>query len=715
MAPAKKAKTSKENLEQQAVLQAVVVADRFDSRFRPITDERPLALFPLVNRPILAYTLDYLAAHGVQIIYVYCCQHAQLVKDYIVKSKWNSRSSTQCQVEVIMASDAASLGDVLRDIDQKALFETDFLLVPGDLVSNLSFEKALAEHQQRREKDKSKPLMTLLLRNSSPSHVERVPDDDVIVALNSDTQQVLFYQKVSSLDQSRVKVPSSMLLQADCAKFDFRYDLSDTGVAICSPQVPQLFTDNFDYQTKEDFVRGILINEEFLGNQIHVHTTVKDFACRVSNFHMYDAVSRAILSRWAYPLVPDNDLNSFPLAVEPDSEQPCEEDAVYCHLRQNVYVGQVKAMGKNNRIENSSIIGHDVTVGNNCHIMNSVIGCGCRIGDDVTIRDSYLWHGVVVGNGCNLEKAFVCDEVVIYEQCKLAERCILASKVKLGPDVALQEDSVIYNRLEDEAFGDAPTEVKVEYDQSQVGSKGRGQLWSCKEDADSDDGMEGVIKEVWGMSLYDHRRRGSVGSESTSTERSDLSEEVDGMMDDKDDGEDNVLSIFSGEVKDSMTRAVEENVSSDNLVLEINSSKYAHNVTILDVMRGVTQSAFEIAFMKTGQACSFVASLKKIMNYLSPVFKNYNKSAQAQMECLNEIENYCLQNKHASDSLIKILMMLYEDDVLAEEVILLWHSKPPREVPDFPAHITPKALRLSVEKFTDWLQEAEEESTDEES
>ena len=29
-------------------------------------------------------------------------------------------------------------------------------------------------------------------------------------------------------------------------------------------QVPPLFTDNFDYQTKDDFVRGILINEEVI-------------------------------------------------------------------------------------------------------------------------------------------------------------------------------------------------------------------------------------------------------------------------------------------------------------------------------------------------------------------------------------------------------------------------------------------------------------------
>lgn len=29
-------------------------------------------------------------------------------------------------------------------------------------------------------------------------------------------------------------------------------------------QVAELFTDNFDYQTRDDFVRGILVNEEVL-------------------------------------------------------------------------------------------------------------------------------------------------------------------------------------------------------------------------------------------------------------------------------------------------------------------------------------------------------------------------------------------------------------------------------------------------------------------
>ena len=41
-----------------------------------------------------------------------------------------------------------------------------------------------------------------------------------------------------------------------------RYDLLDCQICVCSPHVPTLFVDNFDYQTREDFTRGILVEEE---------------------------------------------------------------------------------------------------------------------------------------------------------------------------------------------------------------------------------------------------------------------------------------------------------------------------------------------------------------------------------------------------------------------------------------------------------------------
>mgnify|MGYP002633976622 CR=1 FL=1 len=47
-------------------LQAVVFADSFTKTFRPLTIETPKVLLPLVNTPMLFYTVEFLAAAGVE-------------------------------------------------------------------------------------------------------------------------------------------------------------------------------------------------------------------------------------------------------------------------------------------------------------------------------------------------------------------------------------------------------------------------------------------------------------------------------------------------------------------------------------------------------------------------------------------------------------------------------------------------------------------------
>ena len=43
----------------------------------------------------------------------------------------------------------------MRDLDSRGLLVGDFLLVYGDVVSNLPLESALAAHRARRAKDKN--------------------------------------------------------------------------------------------------------------------------------------------------------------------------------------------------------------------------------------------------------------------------------------------------------------------------------------------------------------------------------------------------------------------------------------------------------------------------------------------------------------------------------------------------------------------------------
>jgi translation initiation factor eIF-2B subunit epsilon len=55
-----------DSLEARAVLQAVLLADSFNQRFRPMSLELPKALTPLVGVPMIEYALEWLAANRVQ-------------------------------------------------------------------------------------------------------------------------------------------------------------------------------------------------------------------------------------------------------------------------------------------------------------------------------------------------------------------------------------------------------------------------------------------------------------------------------------------------------------------------------------------------------------------------------------------------------------------------------------------------------------------------
>ena len=59
---------------------------------------------------------------------------------------------------------------------------------------------------------------------------------------------------------------------------------------------------------------------------MHVHEVKSGFACQISNLRSYDAISRAILQRWSFPLVIDSGLL-----------QPTASETSYSYKRQNRY------------------------------------------------------------------------------------------------------------------------------------------------------------------------------------------------------------------------------------------------------------------------------------------------------------------------------------------------------------------------------------------
>lgn len=131
-------------LKETKVFQAVLIADSFNNRFQPLTQKTPRVLLPLINRPLIDYTLRLLKLSDVQEVYVFCSANSNLVRAYI-KEHWPPGNGLV--VHVNSSENYLSVGDVLRDVDQKGLIKSDFILIHGDVIGNLQLLDILDGHR----------------------------------------------------------------------------------------------------------------------------------------------------------------------------------------------------------------------------------------------------------------------------------------------------------------------------------------------------------------------------------------------------------------------------------------------------------------------------------------------------------------------------------------------------------------------------------------
>lgn len=681
--------------DEEQPLQAVLIADSFNRRFFPVTKDQPRALLPLGNVAMIDYTLEFLTSTGVQETFVFCCWMAPKIKEHLLKSKW-CRPTSPNTVHIITSELYRSLGDVLRDVDAKSLVRSDFVLVYGDVVANVDVSQALHQHRHRRKMEKNISVMTMVFKESSPGHRSRCEEDDMIVAMDSKTHRVLHYQKAQGL--KKMQFPMN-IFHSTSDEFEVRYDLLDCHISICSPQVAELFTDNFDYQTRDDFVRGILVNEEILGNQIHMHVTKDGYGVRVSNLLMYDSVSSDLVRRWVYPLTPEANFT--------DQEERC-----CTYSRHNVYRGSGVSLGHGSQMEENVLIGSETSIGANCHISNSVIGNNCTIGDNVVLDHAYIWNNVHIASNVTIIQSVLCDRVIVKEGVKLNKQCVLAYNVVIGPNISLPEGTVLSmhhpeeEEEDDDEFLSDDAEVGQSKDKNkqkvfnpaEVGEEGKGYIWKANSLDDTED--DELAHCLWGLVLNPDPESESEDSE---PEGPDDPVIPSPEMDD--------VKVFQMEVLGTLQRGLEENIGCDNLVLEINSLKYAYNITLKEVMQILTRVVLDFPFQQQDSelpTAKYVALLLPLLKKWAPVFKNYVKRAQDHLDCLSAFEEYFLEQDTHWAAMVKVLMNMYQLEILEEEMILRWFSQ---------GATTDKSRQLrknqGLQKFIQWLEEAEESSEEE--
>lgn len=623
-------------------------------------------------------------------------------------------------IQVITSPECTSIGDALRDIDSKAIIQGDFMLVSGDVVSNMNLSRALATHRSRRQADKNM-IMTMVLKPSTPFHRSRERCETAVFCIDPSTQECIHYEPIESESQKWGAKLDAALLEGHRA-IDIRYDLIDCQIDICSLNVLALFTENFDYQDmRKDFVRGIL-QCDILGHRIGCYELAADeYAARVRSSHLYDSVSRDIISRWTFPIVPDMNLL---------------EDQELTIKRGNRYIGRDVMLSRSAIIGAGTVLGAGVSVGEGTIITRSVIGPNTTIGPNCRIDGAYLWGSVMVEGGAVIESSIIADHVCIRQGVTINPGCMITSQVTLGPKVNIPANTRVAKwsdhlerALSDMNLGglDADGEVsQVATSLTQLSTASRsilgpdsdGLLWttSLLFDPGNPDEMADLKPEI----IEERTAAFTIGSNfqqngpslpSDDESDADGADGLDGEMGEIDEDDDFGFGAaqaeaarFYEEAFEMTKQSIQSAYTIDNTSLELNALKFACNASFSDCRRAIISALTSLI-----DTSKLSASTTELFEAWSPLLVKFIHSPEDQVELIEHLHQFLVKNPHLALAFHVILPQLYKLDVLEDAAILDWYH----DHADAAAEGEADLYCRQIKGFVSWLEESEDEDEDE--
>lgn len=523
-------------------------------------------------------------------------------------------------------------------------------------------------------------IMTLLYLNKTCDYTGDGESTATIIT-NAKTGKVLHHARCSST-KSKLAIPTELL--KNCSQLRILPAVQDPGIAMCSEVVPSLFSDNFDYGTRDSLIRGIIEQEELLDYAIACEVLDSGYATRASSLPLYEKVSGEVLRRQAYPLVPEVSLTSHRIRY------------LYNDFTNNYWEASAKfPKGSEGR---DVVVGAGSEVSMSARLEKTVIGDHCTIGDNVKVTSSFIMNNVHIEKGCVMNQCYLGDNVRLEENVVLSPGCVVGAGAILGPNITVPSTTCLSLKPPVDEFDEES--VSKEPDPQVCGSKGRAFVVPEEEEEDVE-----IEKAVWGKQKEEES---SSEEEETDDEETDDDMADDVHMRDEDEQRD---YEFKREINESLNNALYEDSAAENVVLEINASRHAYNMSMEEVLMTVTQ-----AIIRAGEKMNpdkydlegLWVLTKKSLSKFPDVFRNYVRKPRDQLLVLKAFESLMNEHRPYLPLAQKILYELNQvHDILDDEVLLHWYKK---GLASSPVSTT---IKNSIEKFMDWLEEEDEDSNEE--
>jgi mannose-1-phosphate guanylyltransferase len=367
-------------------VQALILAGGEGTRLRPLTSTMPKPVVPLVDRPFIAYMIEWLRGHGVDDVILACGFMADGVRAVL-----GDGSALGVHLRYIEEPQPLGTGGALKYAEN--LLAERFFMLNGDVLTDIDLTAQLRQHEA------SGARATLGL----------IPVDDPsaygLVRRNDDCSVRQFVEKPSpdEIDTNLINA-GAYILERDVLD---GMAPSGTQISIEREVFPKLVGNGLYGYEASGYWMDIGTPERYL--QATFEILEGDVRTEVGR-----AVAEAggVLRRGGKGA---GVVHGPSLVGEG------------CELAATAHVGA------------RTVLGREVTVGSGAHIDNSVVLDGSRIGANTRISGSIVGPGVTIGEHCRVE-----GRVVLGQGVTVGSGNTLLEGMRIFPGVELPDGAIAF-------------------------------------------------------------------------------------------------------------------------------------------------------------------------------------------------------------------------------------------------------------------------------
>jgi len=321
----------------------MILAAGFGTRLKPLTLGLPKPMFPVLNRPLLEHTLNFLSSQGIQDIIVNVHHLPEKIIEYFGDgSDFGVRLQFSREDEIL-----GTAGGLKKA--QSFLEKETFLVLNSDVLANINLDSAFKFHKEK------KACLTLVVRQDAE------PEKYSPIQLADDGRITRFVD--ASIKHSFATTQRIMF----------------TGIQIMEPEIFSRIPANKFCGTTEDIFPSMI--EEGLPVYGYLHEKYWiDMGTRETYIQ---AQADALEGRLALKTSPSRNPEG-PLVVPP------VHIGKGCEISNDAQVGPHTVLGDGCRIRSGAVV------------ENSILWEGATIGSDATVQNSIIGKGVAIDTGAQV-------------------------------------------------------------------------------------------------------------------------------------------------------------------------------------------------------------------------------------------------------------------------------------------------------------------------